>query len=384
MSAEVPTRTDAGTRRRRGRFLAGGLAALALLAGALLAGAPAGDTEPLDPRSTAPDGLRGLIDLAEAMKGEVDIAMDVPSDISVRVLLVRDHLGDETREELRDWVRRGGQLVVSDPDSPLHDLDAVAQPLSDLVGPSRRAPDCALAALGRVDVVSHGGWIGFEGAADDDVGCFAAGDDAPWLVARAEGEGTLVALGSPAPLLNRSLDRDDNAVLAAALLFPEEGSELRVMPPSVAAAGAAAQDRDVAVEDLLPPGFAHASVLVLVAILLALLAVGRRLGQPVGERLPPTVPSAELARSVGDLLQRAGRREGAADRLRGEARLAVRGAFGADLDQETLARQAHERLGIDLAVARTALVDLEVTSDDDLVAVATAVSTVHDHLVSAA
>jgi hypothetical protein len=368
-------------RRRRRGALAGVSAGLALVVAALLAG-PSPDGPALDPRSVQPDGLRGLVEVAESMGVQVDISSDVPDDTSVHVFVPQDRLGEQEREALRDWARRGGRLVVSDPSSALHDLEAAGQPVSDMVGPSARTPDCPVDALSAVGSVSHGGWVGFD-AGDDDVGCFE-GAEGPWLVERAEGEGTLVVLGSPAPLVNRSLDRDDNAVLAAALLFPAADGRLQVLPPDGAGARGEREgtepDGPVAVADLVPPRVVSAVAVAVLAVGLALLAVGRRLGRPVEERLPPTVPSAELARSVGDLLQRSGRRNFAAARLRGEARREVGRVLGVPLEPEPLAHEAHRRLGIDLGSARRALVDLDLSSDDDLVAVASAVVEVRDRL----
>ena len=364
---------DRVRRRRRGRALAAALAVTALVAGALLAGPPT-DGQPLDPRSTAPDGLRGLVEVAGSMGAQVDISADLPSDTSVHLFIAQDGLDDDTRDEVTAWVRQGGVLVVSDPASPLHGLEPVGQPVSDLVGPRARTPDCGLPALASVGEVSHAGWVGFE-AGDDDVACFA-GTENPWLVARPTGEGTLIALGSPAPLLNRSLDRDDNAVLAAALLFPGADARLQILPPGEA------PPADVAIEELLPDRLPAALAVAALAVLLALLAIGRRTGRPVEERLPPTVPSAELARSVGDLFQRAGRREGAAARLRGQARDDVGRVLGSRLGPEDLARQIHHRLGTDPDVARRALVDLPVADDDELVGVAEAVEQVRRDLTT--
>jgi hypothetical protein len=358
-------------RRRRGAAWATVVVVLVLVG---LAGGPPTTQEPLDPRSTAPDGLHGLLALAEEMGGQVDIATDLPSDTSTRLLLARDDLSAAEREELEGWIEDGGVAVVADPGSPVHDLEPGAPSLADLVGERSRAPDCDVAALAEVAAVTHGSWSGFEvSEVDDAAACFGVDDEVAWLVLQPRGQGALVSLGSPAPLLNRSLDRGDNAVLAAALLFPDPGTSLRVLE-----SGAAGEGAEVA--DLVPPRVVAGLALLLLAAVVAVLAIARRLGRPVEERLPPTVPTAELARSLGDLLQRAGRREAAAGRLRDEARTALGRQLGTGLPPEALVERAVARLDVPHEVAARALLDQPVPDDRELAAVAEAVAGLHDRL----
>jgi hypothetical protein len=373
-----------GSRRRRA-LIAAVVAVVALVGATLLGGAPAEDGPPLDPRSAAPDGLRGVLDLATEFSHQVDISGDLPSDTSTRLFVVRDRLGSEGRERMRSWVASGGHLVVADPASPLHDLEVGGEPVTDLIGPSRRAPDCALAGLAGVETVRHAAWRSYR-VPDDGTGCFPGADGEAWLVARSVGHGEVVALGSVEPLLNRSLDRDDNAVLAAALLFPAERGALVILPPDPAELGEGLRPDEVAspqeaVSDLLPAGLPGALVLLGLATLVLLLALGRRLGRPVEERLPPTLPSAELTRSVGDLLQRAGSRQGAAERLRAGARSEVARVLGVDAAaHQALVDQATARLPLSGEVARVGLLDQPVADDEDLVEVARATAEIRDLL----
>jgi hypothetical protein len=380
-----PRRRTGGTRGRRRALVAAAVAVAALVGATLLAGAPGDEGPPLDPRSTAPDGLRGVVDLADAFDQHVDISGDLPSDRSTRLLVVRDRLGTDGRDRVRSWVRSGGRLVVADPVSPLHDLDMGGEPVTDLIGPSRRSPECGLAGLEAVGSVRHAAWRSYL-VPEDGTGCFPGSEGEAWLVARSVGDGAVVALGSIEPLLNRSLDRDDNAVLAAALLFPEEGGSLRILPPDPADLGErlrpdeAASPQD-AVAALLPDGLPGALALLALATIVLLLAVGRRLGRPVEERLPPTLPSAELTRSVGELLQRAGSRQGAAVRLRAGARREVARVLGLDASaHQVLLEQATSRLSLSPEVARLALLDQAVPDDEALVEIARATAEVRDLL----
>ena len=299
--------------------------------------------------------------------------------------MVRDRLSSEGRDRVRSWVASGGRLVVADPASALHDLHVGGEPVTDLIGPSGRSPACPLASLAAVETVSHAAWRAYQ-VPDDGTGCFPGANGEAWLVAQDVGDGEVVALGSIEPLLNRSLDREDNAVLAAALLFPEEQGSLRVLPPDPAELGERLRPDEAAspqqaVAELLPDGLPGALALLALATLALLLALGRRLGRPVEERLPPTLPSAELTRSVGELLQRAGSRQGAAVRLRAGARTEVARLLGLDAaDHERLVEQATARLPLSGEVIRLALLEQPVADDDELVEVARATAAVRDLL----
>jgi hypothetical protein len=360
-----------GGRRGRIALWVGGVAALVLAA--VLAGPPPGEAD-LDPRSTAPGGLHGLLAIGEAMGGQVDISSNLPSDTSTRLLVARDELSSAQHEELAAFLSDGGVAVVADPTSSLHELQPAAAPLEDLVGARGRAPACSLEPLAEVEQVVHAAWQGYE-VEDVETTCFPVGDDQAWLVLQPRGEGWLVSLGSAGPLVNAALDRADNAVLAATLLFPEPGASLRVLEAEPGAG-------QTALDELVPPRVVRGLALVLLASLVAVAAVARRLGRPVEERLPPTVPTAELTRSIGALLQRAGQREGAAARLRHRAREELGRRVGPDLPAEALVARAVSRLGLDHDDAARALLDRPVADDQELVAVAAAAARLHDRLRS--
>ncbi len=374
MSAATSTST---TMRRLGLVLA---ALLVLIIGALVL-APDETWPPLDPDSPAPDGLLGVIELLEAVDVDVDVSTDRPDDRSMKVFIPVDRLDDDAHERWEDWVRSGGTLVVADPMSPLHDLSPVEPPLDLAFGTSERPPACDL--LDDVEVVRHGAWDGLtappdattcfpfgpdEAAGPADEGDAADGEAAAWLVARSVGDGTVIALGSAGPLVNASLDEADNAVLAASLLAPRPGDRVQVVPrPEVSTP-------DQGLVDLVSGRAWLALALSAVAVLLAALWRGRRLGPPVAEHLPPVVPSAELARSVAGLLQRAGDREAAARRLRaGLRRDVVRTlGIGGQVEPVVLVDQLVARTGASRSDAERAVLDLPVGDEAALVAVADA------------
>jgi hypothetical protein len=306
---------------------------------------------------------------------QVDITISPPSDTSTKVFVPVDQLDSSRRDEVRDFAAAGGTVVVAGADALLHGLDPVGSPVSDVFGATDRSPACE--ELAEVDRVEHGAWAAME-VPPDATSCFPAdGDDpAAWLVAVPRGEGTIVAIGSASPFTNGALDVADNAVLAAALLGPAPGDELVVIPRPEVGEG------DTPLLELVPDGVWRALWLGLAAVVAGVWWRGRRLGHPVEERLPPVLPSAELARSVARLFQRSGDRGAAADRLRRDLRREVARSLGLPdtTPVERLAELVTARTAVDPDDARTALLDGPVPDDRALTALAAAVARVRaDH-----
>ncbi len=328
---------------------------------------------PLDPGSSAPDGLLGLVRTLEALDVEVQLTSAPPEDTDTRALLPVDLLTEEQREAWSSWIESGGTLILPDRWSDLHDREVRRPGFADgRVREQRRAgcremPD-------EIGMVVHDSW-GELPHEPDEVACFGdEGDagDGGWLVATTVGEGRIILLGSAAPFTNGWLAEGDNAVLAAALFAPGDADRMVLIPRDPSA------EVDAGLLDLVPDGVWRLLLLLLLAVIVGIIARARRLGQPVEERLPPVLPSAELATSVAGLTRRAGDREGAARMLRDRARTAVARSFGmpqhtdpADLLRRFLVASAWERSDV-----APAFLDTPVASDDDLLAVSQAVSRV--------
>ena len=376
--------------RRRGVGVAVVVAVLVGLA-VVVTGPPA-VTTPLDPEGTGPSGLRGLVELLRGAGVEVEVgidALDGPAQPgTTRVFVPQDVIGDEARERLRGWTAQGGVLVVAGAGSELHGLVGGTPPLADTFGVTTREPACALAGLDQVDAVTHGGWVPLvapeappgEGPS---VVCFpdpdapkGDGDLSGWLVARELEAGALVALGSATPFTNAELDRDDNAVLAAALLGAAPGDRLVIVPRPAVGEG------DTPVLELVPDGFFRGLALLSVAVLLLVVWRARRLGPPVAERLPPVLPSAETARSVAGLLQRAGARGAAAERLRDDARATAIRALGlpTSIPPDELTGLVVARTAVSPQIVGRALIHGDVDDDTELEAVAAACAQLRDAL----
>ena len=362
------------SRRSSGRRWLLVIAALVLLGGSALVLAPASPGPPLDPDSPGPDGLMGVVELLETVGVDVDVSTSLPSDTSMKVFVPVDQMRDERREQWRDWVRDGGTLVVAGDQSPLHGFTPAGQAAGTGFGATEREPACEL--LPDVEVVSHRAWRGLE-VPDEGTGCFPLDrPDVAWLVERPLGQGRVLALGSADPLTNAHLDEADHAALAASLLGPAPGERLRVVPrpePGEAEVGLVA---------LVAPSVWWGLLVAGLAVIAAAVWRGRRLGAPVAERLPPVVPSAELARSVAGLLQRTGDRQAAAQRLRRRARRDVQRHLGGAVadDSTALVEQLVGRAGVARADAELAVLDGPVADDPALLEVADAVQRVRRRL----
>lgn len=365
---------SAPRRARRWPWLVAALASLVVVA---VLSAPTSDV-PYDPDGVGPEGLRGVVDLLRAVDVEVAVSLEPPDDAATRVFVPVDRLGAQRREALLAWVRDGGTLVVAGTTSPLHDLVGVTDPLGGFGTTERELscdPDGLLEAVGEI---AQQRWDGLQVPAEADGSCGLLEDGIAWLVTRPEGQGRIVAIGSADAFVNARLGRVDNAVLAASLLGPAPGDRLVIVPRPPVGEG------DTSLLDLVAPRVWQAGLVLLVALLVGLVARGRRLGPPVPETLPPVLAAAELAVSVGELLQRAGDRDTAARRLRADARRTTARALGlaADLDAGDLAVLAAERTGIERRLAATALVDAPVADDQDLLGIARAVHLLRSRLAS--
>jgi len=354
-----PDPDEARRGRLRGR-LAVVVAAVLLVAAAVVAG-PGGSDEPFDPDGVGPLGLRGLVETLDRNDVFIDVSLEPPVDTSTTLFVPVDRLSTSRREALLAWVADGGRLVVADAGSPLHELSATPAGFVDTIGATTRDPACDL--LPDVADVTHAAWIGFEVPDEARDVCFPLGEDHAWLVSTPHGRGEIVALGSAEVFTNGLLDADDHAVLAAALLAPAPGDRVQVVPRPELGEG------ETTLLDLVAPQVWHGLGALLAAVVVAALARGRRLGRPVPERLPPVLPSIELTNSLAHLLQRAGRPDAAAERLRSDARAIVATAVGLPIDSDParLADAAEGRLGVAAADARLALVRSEPVGEAGLV-----------------
>ena len=108
-----------------------------------------------------------------------------------------------------------------------------------------------------------------------------------------------------------------------------------------------------------------------------------RLGRPVPETQPVEIAGSELVGAAGRLLER-GRASGpSAEVLRARLRRALAARLGVppSAPPATLRQVVVERTGADPALVEAAVGEHPVTSDDELVAVARAVATIHQEVL---
>lgn len=316
----------------------------------------------LDPRGTGPDGTAALVEVLELQGADVRIGL--PSEGDEVVLLMEDTLGGTPSDDLDEWVRAGGTLVVTDAGSQFA-APTASSPTA--FGQASRPGDCTVGALADLGTVSPPLPMTLE-APPGSSWCFADGGGGAGLVLQERGAGLIATLTWPEPFTNARLDQDDNAGLAARLLVPWPGVDVRIIDPT-RLYGTTDDVGDGTVLGALPQRFQDAVGQLIIAFLAWGLIRGRRLGRPVDEELPVPLPASDLVLASGRLLDRNGDATDAAERLRRRARrdLGIALGLGSDPDPGELADALHGRAGIDPVLIRSALL-VPVVDQSDLVA----------------
>jgi hypothetical protein len=335
-----------------------GAALAALVVLVLLVGAPSEGGRPFDPRSTSPDGAKGLVLVLERLGAEVRTATTA-GEAGAAVVL-DDRLDEGQRDELLDWVAGGGTLVVADPASPLTPV------VDDVVDGSRPQGACDVAALAAVGTVDVGDAVAYDVPSEAEGSCFGDGD-AAFVVVQARGDGTLVSIGGADALLNERLDEADNAVLAAALLAPSPGTVV-----SIVEAAPTVGEGEETLLDLVSPGAKRAVLQLAVAFVLYALWRARRLGRPVEESQPVDIAGSELVDAVGQLLHQRRDPQRAAAVLQRDIRRRAAGLVGLPPDAPTtaLGDALASRAGVDRDDVHAVLSAQAITDDRQLVELA--------------
>lgn len=361
----APSAPSAAGRARRIGLWIGVAAVLGVIA--LLAGAPAGEGSPFDPKGTGPLGAKALVDLLGELGARVH-SVDRPGGSDQTAIVLRDDLTAAQRDELHTWVAAGHILLVADPSSGLN-TPRPAGEAGNLFGSVTLGRNhCDISALAALDRVDSGGGVLFRVPAGD-LSCFGDGDRA-FLVAHDEGRGTIVSVGGAGPFTNDQIGRVDNAALAAAVLAPTGRETVAVVRRSEVGAG------DKTLGELVPGRVKQFLLELLVAFVLYALWRARRLGRPVPERQPVAIEGSELVVAVGHLRQRARMPKRAADVLRQDLRrdLILRYGGSFQIDASSLADLVAARTGLDPARLLAVLEPPPVMDDGSLVGLATAIA----------
>jgi hypothetical protein len=343
---------------------------IAVITVVIVAGPKGQEGLPLDPGSVGPLGTKALVDTLRALGADVQVTNAAPGPDVAATLLLRDNLDDAQRRRLRDWVARGGRLVLTDPNSELAPKIVGLTQVGVFDPPLVKR--CDLAALRHVERIAAGGVV-YSGG---EVRCFPRNRGA-WLVANRMGKGVVVALGGATVFVNERLGTADNALLASALLLPKasgaggsppETARVTILRPPKPGEGKAG------LVDLLPPRVRVAFVQLGVAFLLVVAWRARRLGKPVLERSLVRIPGSELVIAVGNLFQQTRGRRRTAALLRADLRRALAEQVGLPLSASSdavaaaLATRAMGR--VDVQEVRAALDGPAPATDEDLVRLA--------------
>lgn len=359
----------------------GGIAVIALLA-ALAAGSGRDTGRDLDPASTGEAGTKALILLLREMGGEVTIGDESPDATDDVALLLADRLDKARTADLLAWVRAGGTLVVADPLSEF--APTLARERGGLFGNvdgadagNRLSRRCALPAVRKVAEIEVPALLAFD-VPEGHVGCFPTMGGS-FLVASPEGRGTIAAMTSPVAWTNRNLDQADNAVLAVSLLAPSSGTRLRFLEPPGPGEGRRS------LSDLIRPSVKSGLWELAVAFLIFALWRARRLGRPIAESQPVTVPGSELVVAVGHMLQQAKRRDQALAMLRHDLRrtLGQRLGLRGDTPREQLVGAVAAHTSFAPERVESVLFDRVPASDAALVEIAAAIDSIRTEVLHA-
>src|SRR5512135_2694813 len=97
-----------------------------LLGAAFVFGSSTGNGTPLDPASAKPLGAKGLVEVLRVMGATVQVTTSPPDATTDTAVVLADDFDAAMREQLVNWVKQGGTLLLADPSSPLNPYPAKA------------------------------------------------------------------------------------------------------------------------------------------------------------------------------------------------------------------------------------------------------------------
>lgn len=296
-------------RVRPWQWVALGLAVIVAVAGldvALTASRPGGR---MDPAATGPDGAHALVTLLRDRGVDVAVADTIgDAERAARpdalVLVAETARIDEDR--LRRVARLPGDLLLVQPDARARGTLA-AELRTHGVNSFILEPDCDLREADRSGRVDLGASDTYVAAGVQSVrSCYHGA-----LVLYRSGDRTITVIGSTSFMTNSGLGREGNAALAMNLA----GSRTRLVwyAPQRFEGGT---HGTATIFELIPKNVTWLVWQLCLALALAALWKGRRIGPLVTEQLPVTVRASEAVEGLGRLYQSHRARDRAADALR--------------------------------------------------------------------
>ncbi|HEY6798879.1 MAG TPA: DUF4350 domain-containing protein [Kineosporiaceae bacterium] len=355
--------------------------------------APATRGGALDPRSAGESGSRAVAQILGAHGVQVDVversttAVDGAADDATIVVVNPQLLGPDQLRRLADT---HADLVLVEPDLPVLASLAPGVVPAGAVPPRQAGPGCADPDAAAAGEATAGGRLyqvdvrQVDVRAVGTVGCYPDGSRGFSVVRRAGSGGAtghrVTVLGQRAVLQNATLGVGGNAALALRTLGARPNLRWYLPDPLEATAGPRPT-----LGSLLPRWVRWVFWQVVLAVVVALVWRGRRLGRVVPEPLPVVVRSAETVEGRARLY-RAGRARGrAAAVLRTAAvrRLAVRLGVPAGAEPHQVTQLVAAATGRSEAVVRDTLVGPPPRDDRQLVALASALDEIENSIAGA-
>ena len=280
---------------------------------------PSGTTNALDPRSPTPAGSRAVAQILQAHGVRVTLvqrstaAVDGAGRRSTIVVVNTSLLGPDQLDRLAAGT---ADLVLVEPD--LVTLDALAPQArpAGVVPADPAPPGCTDPDAVAAGVATSGGRLYRVTAAEpgtSSVACYPAPDGTGFSLLRlTTGDRRVTVIGQSEVLRNGSLAGAGNAALALRVLGARADLRWYLPDPNELIESGGAPT----LGELLPPWVRWVGWQLAVALVLALLWRGRRLGRLVTEPLPVVVRSVETSQGRARLYRQAGARDRAAATLR--------------------------------------------------------------------
>jgi hypothetical protein len=281
--------------------------------------------------------------------------------------LLADIRDEEGAEKIGSWVRSGGRLVLTQPESLIAaELDIeISEPgglESILPGSRKLVPRCdAFEGTGVDELVVALSDASLEAPSGAE-GCFSS-EGRPYLAIFDHGKGQVLVMAGISPFTNQYLRSGDNAIFAYRL-FAGLGTVVFGPPvdPAAQLSGSPWQS--------LPAG-ARSSLAILVLAAVVFAAVrGRRFGKPLVEQPISPIASSQLVGASAGLYQSARARGFAADLLRRGAARRICRMLGLPGGTEVDAVRSVAGGAVGGGALTQALGEFEPSSDEELIELA--------------
>ncbi len=295
----------------------------------------------MDPNATGPQGAHALVTLLRERGVEVvvagtvdDVAREARPDALVLVAETQRIVADELLVRL---ARLPGDLLLVAPGAGAR--KALAPDIRS--GPARaftKRPGCALREAERAGTVDLGTFATYAATQGQSIqSCY----DGALVRYRSDGR-TITVVGSASFMTNADLAHEGNAALAMNLAGA--AAHLIWYAPQHIEGGTSG---NATIFDLIPDNMTWLFWQLCVALALAALWKGRRLGPLVAERMPVVVRASETVEGLGRLYRSRRARDRAAGALRTAAvrRLAPRLGLGPATDPPELVAAVAQRVG---------------------------------------